>query len=384
MAKEKKKSRLGSHLISISFFTVIGVILGFAMIAFLEWQLPENLPSSVKAVRTCIMLVLLYFSWFLHIVIHEAGHLICGLLTGYSFSSFRIGSIMLLKENGKLVTKRLKIAGTGGQCLMAPPEMVNGTFPVALYNLGGPVFNLVVSLAFVPVLLGSPKGGYLALFSFMMVGVGIVCGISNGIPLRTKSVDNDGYNAISLRKNKDAMRAFWIQMKVNEQLRHGVRTKDMPDEWFQVPSDEAMKNSMVATIGVYAASRLIDQHRFNEAEALIVHILEIQTGIVAIHRNLLLCDLIYLELIGQNRSDRLEELYTKDMKKFIKTMKTFPSVIRMEYAYYLLAADDPDMAARLKASFEKIAATYPYPNDINTERELIQIADDKVAKRNVI
>lgn len=379
MAKEKKKSRLGSHLISISFFTIIGVILGFAMIAFLEWQLPENLPSSVKAVRTCIMLVLLYLSWFLHIVIHEAGHLICGLLTGYSFSSFRIGSIMLLKENGKLVTKRLKIAGTGGQCLMAPPEMVNGTFPVALYNLGGPVFNLVVSLAFVPVLLGSPKGGYLALFSFMMVGVGIVCGISNGIPLRTKSVDNDGYNAISLRKNKDAMRAFWIQMKVNEQLRYGVRTKDMPDEWFQVPSDEAMKNSMVATIGVYAASRLIDQHRFNEAEALIVHILEIQTGIVAIHRNLLLCDLIYLELIGQNRSDRIDELYNKDLQKFIKSMKGFPSIIRMKYAYYLLAADDPDMAARLKSSFEKVAATYPYPNDINTERELIEIADDKLS-----
>ena len=379
MAKEKKKSRLGSHLISISFFTVIGVILGFAMIAFLEWQLPENLPSSVKAVRTCIMLVLLYLSWFLHIVIHEAGHLVCGLLSGYSFSSFRIGSIMLLKENGKLVTKRLKIAGTGGQCLMAPPEMVDGMFPVALYNLGGPIFNLVVSLGFVPVLIASPKGGYMALFSFLMVGVGIVCGMSNGIPLRTKSVDNDGYNAISLRKNKAAMRAFWIQMKVNEQLRHGVRTKDMPDEWFQVPSDEAMKNSMVATIGVYAASRLMDQHKFDEAEALISHILEIETGIVAIHRNLLLCDLIYLELIGQNRSDRLDELYSKALKKFIKTMKAFPSIIRMEYAYYLLAAGDPDMAARMKVSFEKVAATYPYPNDINTERELIQIADDKVA-----
>lgn len=379
MAKEKKKGKLVGHIVSISFFTVMGVILGFAMIAFLEWQLPEELPSSTKAVRTCIMLVLLYLSWFLHVVIHEAGHLICGLLTGYLFSSFRIGSIMLLKENGKLVTKRLKIAGTGGQCLMAPPEMVNGTFPVALYNLGGPISNLVVSLVFVPVLFAAPKGSYMALFSFLMVGVGIICGLSNGVPLRTKSVDNDGYNAVSLRKNNDAMRAFWIQMKVNEQLRHGVRTKDMPNEWFQVPSDEAMKNSMVATIGVYAASRLMDQHKFDEAEALINHILEIETGIVAIHRNLLLCDLIYLELIGQNRSERLEELYTKDLKKFIKTMRTFPSVIRMEYAYYLLATDDPDMAARIKASFEKIAVTYPYPNDINTERELIHIADDKAA-----
>ena len=379
MAKEKKKGKFFSHIVSISFFTVIGVIWGFAMIAFLEWQLPEGLPSSTKAVRTFIMLALLFLTGFLHIVIHEAGHLVCGLLSGYSFSSFRVGSFMLLNEDGKLVIKRLKIAGTGGQCLMVPPEMVNGTFPVALYNLGGPISNLIVSLVFLPVLILAPQGGYFALFSFLMIGVGIVFGMSNGVPLRTKSVDNDGYNAVSLRKNKEAMRAFWIQMKVNEQLRHGVRTKDMPDDWFQVPSNEAMKNSMVATIGVYAASRLMDQHKFDEAEALISHILEIETGIVAIHRNLLLCDLIYLELIGQNRSDRLDELYSKALKKFIKTMKAFPSIIRMEYAYYLLAAGDPDMAARMKVSFEKVAATYPYPNDINTERELIQIADDKAA-----
>ena len=262
---------------------------------------------------------------------------------------------------------------------MAPPEMVNGKFPVVLYNLGGSLFNLIVTLLFVPVLIAVPKGGLLALFSFLMIGIGIISSLGNGIPIRTESVDNDGYNAVSLHKNEHAMKAFWIQMKVNEQLRHGVRTKDMPDEWFEVPSDEAMKNSLVATIGVYAASRLMDQHKFDEAESLINHILEIETGIVAIHRNLMICDLIYLELIGQNRSDRIDELYNKDLKKFIKSMKGFPSIIRMKYAYYLLAADDPDMAARLKSSFEKVAATYPYPNDINTERELIEIADDKLS-----
>ena len=379
MAKEKKNSKLGRHLISISFFTVMGVILGFAMIAFLEWQIPEGIPSSERATRTCLMLVFLYLAWFIHVVIHETGHLICGLLSGYSFSSFRIGSFMLLKENGRLVTKRLKIAGTGGQCLMAPPEMVNGKFPVVLYNLGGSLFNLIVTLLFVPVLIAAPKGGLLALFSFLMIGIGIISSLGNGIPIRTESVDNDGYNAVSLHKNEHAMKAFWIQMKVNEQLRHGVRTKDMPDEWFEVPSDEAMKNSLVATIGVYAASRLMDQHRFIEAETLINHMLEIESGMVPIHRNLMICDLIYLELIGKNRSDRIDELYTKDLKKFIKTMKGFPSIIRMKYAYYLLAADDPDMAARLKSSFEKVAVTYPYPNDINTERELIEIADDKLS-----
>ena len=114
MAKEKKKSKVGSYIASISFFTLMGVVLGFTMISFLEWQLPEGIESSEKAYRMCAMLVFLYLAWFLHIVIHESGHLIGGLLSGYTFSSFRIGSFMLLKGNGKLVSKRLKIAGTGG------------------------------------------------------------------------------------------------------------------------------------------------------------------------------------------------------------------------------------------------------------------------------
>ena len=379
MAKEKKKSRLGSHLISISFFTVIGVILGFAMIAFLEWQLPENLPSSVKAVRTCIMLVLLYFSWFLHIVIHEAGHLICGLLTGYSFSSFRIGSIMLLKENGKLVSKRLKIAGTGGQCLMAPPEMVDGKFPVVLYNMGGSVMNLLVSLLFVPVLIAAPKGGFLALFSFLMIGMGIISGLGNGIPLHTKTVDNDGYNAISLGKSKDAMQAFWLQMKMNEQLSKGLRLKDMPDEWFQMPSDEAVKNNLVAAIGVSVCNRLMDQHCFEEADSQMAHILSIESGMIGLHRNLVICDRMYHELIHENRPEVVASFYTKEQQKFMKAMRTFPSVIRTEYAYALLVEQDQGKAGKAMEAFEKVAKTYPYPNDINSERELIQIAQEKAS-----
>ena len=32
------------------------------------------------------------------------------------------------------------------------------------------------------------------------------------------------------------------------------------------------------------------------------------------------------------------------------------------------------------AAFERVATTYPYPNDIKTERELMEIADHKVSK----
>ena len=378
MAKEKKKQTAKGHLISICFYTVLGVILGLAMISFVEWQLPEGIGSSEKAYRICVMLVFLYLSFFIHIVLHETGHLIFGLMSGYQFSSFRIGTHMLMKENGKLVHRKIKIAGTGGQCLMIPPEMVDGKFPVVLYNLGGSIVNLVVAALMIPVFVAIDKSSVFALFVFLFIAMGAITGLSNGIPMRTKTVDNDGYNAISLGKSRESMRAFWIQMKTNEQLTKGIRTKDMPEEWFEVPSDDAMKNPMVATIGVYAASRMMDQHRFEEAGKLIDYMLKIETGMVALHRNLLICDQIYLELIGQNRSDRVEALYTKELKKFMKAMKTFPSVIRLEYAYRLLAEHDPESAAKSMAAFEKVAATYPYPNDINTERELMEIVDDKV------
>ena len=38
-----------------------------------------------------VLILLLYVPFFLQILLHEEGHLIGGLLSGYRFSSFRIG-----------------------------------------------------------------------------------------------------------------------------------------------------------------------------------------------------------------------------------------------------------------------------------------------------
>ena len=54
----------------------------------------------------------------------------------------------------------------------------------------------------------------------------------------------------------------------------------MPDEWFEMPSDEAMKNNLVAAIGVSVCNRLMDQYRFEEADAQMAHILSIESGMI--------------------------------------------------------------------------------------------------------
>ena len=184
------------------------------------------------------------------------------------------------------------------------------------------------------------KNSIFALFFFLLIAIGAITGLGNGIPMRTKTVDNDGYNALSLRKDPHAMRAFWLQLKVSQQTTLGIRLKDMPEEWFSLPGDEAMQNSMVAGIGVFACNRLMDQHKFREAGQLMAHILCIDSGMVGLHRNLLVCDRIYCELIHENRPAVLSSLYTAEQKKFMQSMKNFPTVIRTEYAYALLADKD--------------------------------------------
>ena len=166
----------------------------------------------------------------------------------------------------------------------------------------------------------------------LLASLGIIFALTNAIPLHTGTVDNDGYNVVSLSRSPEAREAFWIQMKVNQELSRGKRLRDLPDVWFRLPSDEAMENSMVAAIGVFGCNRLMDQQRLEEADARMAHLLELPSGMVGIHRNLLICDRMYLELIGRNRKDVVEGFRTRGQRKFMKAMGTFPSVIRTEYA----------------------------------------------------
>lgn len=373
---KRRRKIVWQQYIGMAFMMLIGAICGFIMVWYIDNSSADT-PLYQEILSLAGLFVGMYVALFFHMIVHEAGHLVFGLLTGYKFSSFRIGSFMWMKENGKLTLKRLSIAGTGGQCLMSPPEMKDGKIPLVMYNLGGSFINIILGVLFgvgyflcsgIPFL--SPL---LLIFAF----VGIAIALMNGIPMRMGTVDNDGYNAFALSRNKEAVEAFWVQLKVVEQSSKGIRTKDMPSEWFAVPSDSAMKNSMVATRGVFACNRLMDAEQFEEADALMSHLLEIDSGIVGLHRNLLMCDRMFIELIGENRHDIIENMLTKEQKKFMKAMKRFPSVLRTEYALAALFDKDKSKAEKIQADFEKVSKTYPYKHEVDSERDLLRIVDQK-------
>jgi len=332
-------------------------------------------PHMPLTAAFALLILAVAAAFFLQLIIHEAGHLVFGLLSGYRFSSFRIGSLMWLQEDGKLCCKRLKISGTGGQCLMAPPDMVDGKLPVILYNLGGAIINTITAVLFLALWYVLKAFPLLSMFCMSMATMGFATALINGIPLHTPTVDNDGYNALSLSKDSDAASAFWMQMKVNEMISRGQRLKDMPDEWFVLPDDKKMKNSMIAATAVFACNRLMDQHRFAEAEELMQAYSGMDTAIAGIHFRLMLCDRIYLSLIGAADPKQASSLLDKAQRKFMDSMKAFPSVIRTEYAYALLEKNDMKLADKHAKAFARCAKTYPYPSDIESEQELMDIAN---------
>ena len=376
MKKAKKKKKIvWQQYIGMLFMLLIGAFCGYIGLYVGEKAAGQSSKESILVYIVHILSI--YPALFFHIIVHEAGHLIFGLLTGYKFSSFRIASFMWVKEDGKLKLKRLSLAGTGGQCLMIPPSMKNGKIPVVLYNLGGSLVNVLFSVLFLLLYILCKDIPFLSsiLVVFSIIGFGIA--IINGIPMRVGAVDNDGYNAFALSKNKAAIEAFWVQLKVGEQLSKGVRIKEMPQEWFEIPSDEEMKNSMVASRCVFACNRLMDMEKFEEADKLMEHLLEIDSGIIGLHRNLLVCDRIFVELIRENRRDIIENMLTKEQKNFMKSMKNYPSVLRTEYSLALLFEKDNEKAEKIKNEFKKVEKTYPYPCEIESERELMKIAEEK-------
>lgn len=386
--KMKRKKFWWQKFVIMLLSMAIGAVCGFLMVGYIDDYIDgmSEIIISEIVLTLAILFIGMYVILFLQIILHEAGHLIGGLLSGYTFTSFRIGSFIWLKKADGIRLCRLSIAGTGGQCLMGPPEnalLSEGNYPVILYNMGGSLMNLFTGiLALIGSLMLNGSHSIPGLFMLMTAVIGLLYAFVNGVPLQTNLINNDGYNAVSLSGNPVSKRAFAIQLHLNSLLAGGMRLRNMPEQYFSVPDDGQMTDSMVCAVGVLCCNRLLDEHRFEEARQLISHMLEIDSQIVGLNRSMLICDLLYCKIIDSNGDNGeikvdSERLLTKQQRKFMKAMKKFPSVLRTEYAYTYLVKRDRIEAEAIKARFEKIAKNYPYPSDIQSERELMNLVSEK-------
>ena len=190
---------------SSSHFTFVNLLFGLAMgclwgvmISGYFLKLANQYSWPLMLLVALAALFCLALAFVLQIILHELGHLLFGLLSGYRFVSFLFG-FRLLAQCGLLC-----------RCVMCPPELdEDGTFPLSLYSLGGIFLNLLSGLLFL--LLYFISGGMLllTLFSLSAGILGLGFGLMFALPVKY----SDGYNALWLNDDDAALHGHWLRLR---------------------------------------------------------------------------------------------------------------------------------------------------------------------------
>ena len=226
-------------------------------------------------------------AFILQIVLHEGGHLLFGLLSGYRFVSFRI-------------------------------------FNWTLYHWGGVIVNMSVALlAFVVWYVVEDPSPLLAQFLVMMCFAGVSLGLLNGIPFK-RGITNDAANVRLMRKYPKSKKAMIVQLRVNACIQEGIRIKDMPEEWFAWVDDIDYGEPMQLNIRLLQVGRLLDLGQMEEAYVALEEIARHKGEMIGLLAKEVVCELIYLDLVtGHNRW--ADTLYTKEIELYVRQYRVLMS-----------------------------------------------------------
>ena len=184
------------------FLQILGIMIVGGIIGYSVGKVAGDTLARVDTPNIILLLIAGVIAFILQVIVHEVGHLVFGLLSGYKFISFRVFDFKIIKdENGKLKLRFERLAGTGGQCLLRAPEYVEGKFKYKFYLLGGVTFNLVFSIVFWLVL----PSYYTLLFAL----IGFALAFLNLIPMGF----NDGMTFYHASKDETTRFVLYLQLE---------------------------------------------------------------------------------------------------------------------------------------------------------------------------
>lgn len=356
----KEKFKKG---IPVMISIILGILLGMIIVAILEHF---DMLDRIDALF--FMFCILAISYFLQILVHEAGHLIFGLATGYQFLSFRIGSIILLKQDHHYTFKRYHVPGTAGQCLLIPPKDEN---IFRLYHAGGVLMNLIFALVNGLLLCLPFQNIYVIAFLIMNILTAIIVGLMNGIPMNVQGICNDGYNLWMSIKDEKRREALYLQLDINAWIYQNKPIVDYPIQRLDKFMDESMDDAFYASLIDYIAIYKIGKHQFDEAYSYLHH-LYMQPQSVTVVKNEITCDYAFVKMI-QGASQEEIDTILKPVKKYIQMMEPYTlSKIRLQYLYLCLYDRDVKKKATLFKKKEKYIKHIPATSELTFEMELIE------------
>ena len=339
--------------------------------------------ESWNALRIIIVFVLVVASIILSDVIssifHEIGHLLGGLLSGYSLVYFGCLGFVWMKENGKLIRKRSNTKGKGGVSRLSPPDMKEDTFPFRLYYFSGAFMNLV--LAGICALLFFQAASFFTAWAkvFLVIGLkALMDFIMNLVPVNIDGVWNDGYILFNLgkEKNKEIRLKYWRNLRVQGLISGGIRPKELPKMYYDWANiHKKIDDPFTFDAGLIQYKYLMDKGEFTQAKRCLQALSNNLDVSLSKNQPLLDLELMFHELIGKCREERIKELDTKEVSEYVKNAGLNESVRRTSYAYARLLYKDNALAQKHLAFFGMACANSVNLGSIPGEKELIKWVD---------
>ena len=365
MSENKKKKKSAVNPAALLPMLVGGVI-GFFSGMYLAKNGMNNLAVPIWAELLFIIVILCVI-----IVIHEAGHLVMGLATGYRFISFRIGPFTLVKEDGRIRLRLYSVMGTAGQCLLMPPDTDKPeNAPYFLYHLGGGLFNAVTAaICGIFMLITESRTADLLLGTAAVLS--LFLGLTNLIPMG-KAMANDGTNLYLLKRSPALRKTLYNQLYINGMLYQGVLPRDIPSEYFADVEDDGKMGIHSCVVPMLKASLAIDVKDFTTAQAEFEHILE-DEKLIPIYKNECTCELIFCKIMNGASKEEIYELYDKTIQSYVKQTKSMHiSKRRLLYAYDLVLLGDEKAAEKEYEEAQKLRKTYPCKGELESELDLLE------------
>lgn len=336
-----------------------------------------NIDWADTAGYILISILSLLLSFILHLILHEGGHCVAGLLSGYRFVSFRIGNITLLRTNNKLCIKRFSLEGTAGQCLMMPPQRPINKIPTIFYNLGGVLFNVIFSLIGIIIFIFTTSAT-IASCSIIFAMIGLLLALINGIPMKVGGVSNDGNNVLYLNKNIKAKEAFVYQLITNALVQDGTRPAELPEEYLSFDTDIDYKDPLAVNWLILSASVLIDKQEYDRAYTILDYAMQHSKEIMQLFVNEIACELLFTALLT-GHIEQAKELYNNDLARYIEQHKNVMSAKqRISCAIALYIDKDAEKAQKIYSEVRNQRDSYLMQGEVKMDLALMEeILTDK-------
>lgn len=327
------------------------------------------------------MFVLLTVTFIVQLIIHEIGHLIFGLITGFRFSSFRVFNKVLIKKNGRFMLKAYSSKGSMGQCLMLPPKIIEGRKPYGLYNLGGVILNFISGCFFIFITLsGFNIASYIRIFALFMGYFGTGFALMNGLPLRALK-NNDGNNYLSFKKHKQSLNSYYILLDLLGKLEDGKTYGELSYEEIKLEYGQDLTLPLVGFQKIWECYYFMDNYKWIKAKECLM---SYEPYINMLNKDIIetvMLELIFIKIVMGESSFEIEQLYQENIK-LIEGKKVDIDIKRVKKVYEIyqinngLMNDTTLIKDNVINEFNKIFNKYLYPGKVDFNKKMLQVALD--------